>query len=389
MMRRCLRPAVLSAALCVAIGAGGPGSLAAPSDAGRAEAVRLARKARQHYDSGEYPQAIAGYEGAYRFVKRPSLLFNIADCYERLGKLTKAVAYYRRYLKVCAPDKRAQVHKLIAAIERRPATLMVVTRPRGAKVWINDKLQTWPTPMTLSVQPGKVRIRIVLPGYRVHRQQALARPGAPLNLVITLDKQSVVPRPPPVVPTSPVRRSPWQRSAGFVGVAGGLKKAVYQGIDAQPRLNYSVTLDGGYSLLMGSRWRLDLGARLFVSTVDDGEILTLMDVSALVGLRVTVYRRLFLAVRAGLGLATLLGVWRDSFFFNGIHHASGDVPASYLSVHLWGGLSVGYRVWRRLSLVLTLAAVDYIPPVGYLKEDAPDLEYIFRYNFHLGVMVEL
>lgn len=381
-----MRWTLVSALLCMLTVAGVPASLAAPSGGGRSEAVRLALKARKHYDGGEYRQAITGYEGAYRIVKRPSLLFNIADCYERLGKLGKAVTYYRRYLKVCAPEKRAQVHQLIAAILRRPATLMVATRPRGAKVWINHKLQTWPTPMTISVPPGRVRIRITLPGYRVHRQQLVARPGAPLNLVITLEKQSTV-RPAPPLPGA--RLKPWQRSAGFVGLAGGLKKAVYQGVGSQPQLNYSVTVSGGYGLRMGSRWRLELGARLFVSTIDDGEILTLLDVSALAGVRVTLYRRLFLSVRAGLGMATLLGVWHDSFFFNGAYSAADDVPASYFSVHLWGEVSLGYRVWRRLSLVVTLAGVDFIPPVGHLKSDALDLKYIFRYNFHLGVMVDL
>lgn len=377
--------------LCFLLGvltvAGGSNALAAPSGGGRLEAVRLARVARKHYDSGEYKKAIAGYQGAFRIVHRASLLFNIADCYERLGKLGQAVIYYRRYLKVCAPAKRAQVHKLITAILRRPATLMVVTRPRGAKVWINRKLQTWPTPMTISVPPGPVHLRVALPGYRVHRQQAVARPGAPLNLVITLDKQTTVVPPPP---SRGGRPEPWQRSGGFVGLTGGLKKAVYQGVDSQPQLNYSVTVSGGYALQMGSRWRLDLGARMFVSTIDDGKVLTLLDVSALAGVRVTLYRRLFLSLRAGLGLATMLGVKYDSFFFRvGDFTASDVVPASYASVHLWAGLGLGYRVWRRLSLLLTVAGLDYIPPVGHLKTDARDLKYIFRYNFHLGVMVDL
>ncbi len=391
MMRNHLRATLLLSALCALMITGGAETLAAPAGGGRTKAIRLARAARKHYDGGEYHKAISGYKGAYAIVKRASLLFNIADCYERLGKLDQAVRYYRRYLKVCTPEKRAQVHKLIAAIQRRPATLMVVTRPKGAKVWVNEKLQTWPTPMTISVPPGKVRLRISLPGYRVHRQEALARPGAPLNLVVTLEKQSQSTTPPPVAGRVPRGRAkPWERNAGFLELSGGLKKPVYKGIDAQPRLNYSVTVSGGYGIRMGRRFTLELGARLFVSTIDDGEILTLLDASALVGLRVTLYRRLFLALRAGLGMATLLGVKHDSFFFHpGDFSPADDVPSSYASVHLWGGLSIGYRVWRRLSLLLTVAALDYIPAVGHLRDDARDLKYIFRYNFHFGVMVEL
>jgi len=355
--------------------------------ADRQEAVRLARQARKHYDAGEYGKAIDGYEKAYGIVGRASLLFNIADCYERLGKLAKAVAYYRRYLAVCAPDKRAQVLKLIAAIQRRPAALMVVTKPQGAKVWINEKLQTWPTPFSVSVPPGKVTLRVVLPGYRVHRQQVTARPGAPLNLVVTLEKQKTVERRPP--PKLKKRPAAWERSAGFLGLSGGLKKPTYQGVLAQPKLNYSVTVSGGYGIRMGKRSRLELGLRLFVSTIDDGKVLTLLDVSALAGVRVILYRRLFLTVRAGVGLSTMLGVYWDSFFYNRAYTAADNVPSSYASVQVWGALSLGYRVWQRLSLVLTPVAFDYIPPVGHLKDDAADLKYILRYNFHLGLMVEL
>jgi hypothetical protein len=208
--------------------------------------------------------------------------------------------------------------------------------------------------------------------------------------VITLEKQTDPTGPEVTPPGRTGATPPWKRNAGFVEVAAGLKKSVYAGVTAQPQLNYSATLLGGYGLRMGTRWTLELGARLFVSTIDDGKILTLLDASALVGLRVTLYRRLFLAVRTGLGLATLNGIKYDSFFFpQGKFSPNADVPTTYVSVHLWGGLSVGYRIWRRLSLLLTLVALDYIPLVDPLKRDAQDLEYIFRYSFHLGVMVEL
>jgi tetratricopeptide (TPR) repeat protein len=63
------------------------------------------------YDVGEYDRALVEFKDAYVAKPDPAFLFNIGQCYRKLGQEDQALDYYRRFLKVAAPDdpNRAQV----------------------------------------------------------------------------------------------------------------------------------------------------------------------------------------------------------------------------------------------------------------------------------------
>jgi tetratricopeptide (TPR) repeat protein len=61
----------------------------------RERARQLYREATQHYDLGEYRDALASFREAYRNFEDPSLLFNIGQCYRQLGDKEQAVRFYR------------------------------------------------------------------------------------------------------------------------------------------------------------------------------------------------------------------------------------------------------------------------------------------------------
>jgi tetratricopeptide (TPR) repeat protein len=73
------------------------------NDPPREEDDRRARelflRGEDHYAAGRYEKAAGLYEEAYELSRRPELLFNIANCFERLGDYDKAAAYLRRYLR--------------------------------------------------------------------------------------------------------------------------------------------------------------------------------------------------------------------------------------------------------------------------------------------------
>lgn len=86
----------------------------------------------QHFDLGEYADALADFKEAYRLVSDPVFLFNIAQCQRQLGDRQQAIRSYRMYL-VKAPDAPnaesvretvAQLqHELAAAPPPQPALL--------------------------------------------------------------------------------------------------------------------------------------------------------------------------------------------------------------------------------------------------------------------------
>jgi tetratricopeptide (TPR) repeat protein len=63
------------------------------------------------YDVGEYDRALVEFKEAYVAKPDPAFLFNIGQCYRKLGQEEQALDFFRRFLKRAAPDdpNRAQV----------------------------------------------------------------------------------------------------------------------------------------------------------------------------------------------------------------------------------------------------------------------------------------
>src|ERR1039457_5794576 len=56
------------------------------------------------YDLREYAKALDEYKAAYLAKPDPAFLFNVGQCYRRLGKFDQALDFYREYLKKAPPD---------------------------------------------------------------------------------------------------------------------------------------------------------------------------------------------------------------------------------------------------------------------------------------------
>jgi tetratricopeptide (TPR) repeat protein len=84
----------------------------------RDKARELYRKGTQHYNLGEYSDALTAFKDAYRNYEDPTFLFNIAQCHRQLGARADAIRIYRSYLRESpnAPN-REQVTRLITVLE--------------------------------------------------------------------------------------------------------------------------------------------------------------------------------------------------------------------------------------------------------------------------------
>ena len=75
-------------------------ALAQPSDPAAEERARvLYEKGTQHYDLAEYDEAIAAFKGAYKELKEPLFLYNIAQAYRQKRDCVNAVKFYKTYLR--------------------------------------------------------------------------------------------------------------------------------------------------------------------------------------------------------------------------------------------------------------------------------------------------
>jgi tetratricopeptide (TPR) repeat protein len=114
--RRQGRP-LLALGLCTALLAGSA-PLGAQSDD---------ENARRHFESGaaylqqsDYENALREFQAAYALSKRPPLLLNIANVYERMGKLQEAVDSLTKYLEEDPKSPERTTHETrIANLKKR------------------------------------------------------------------------------------------------------------------------------------------------------------------------------------------------------------------------------------------------------------------------------
>lgn len=81
------------------------------------EARRAYDRGRMLYDKAEYEEALGSFLDAQRLYASPDHHFNIARCYEALGRYPLAVEYYRAYLR-SDPADRANIENTITRIEK-------------------------------------------------------------------------------------------------------------------------------------------------------------------------------------------------------------------------------------------------------------------------------
>jgi tetratricopeptide (TPR) repeat protein len=93
-----------------------PSALAQSSDDDR-KARELYLVGDNHYAAGRYEQALLKFEQAYMLSKRPQLLYNIANAYERMGDYEKAADYLRRYLESPEAEDVSSVRERIRRLE--------------------------------------------------------------------------------------------------------------------------------------------------------------------------------------------------------------------------------------------------------------------------------
>src|SRR3954471_6400336 len=91
-------------------------------------ALADAASARAHFDKGrtffevdEYRKAIAEFKAAHIEKPDPAFLYNIAECYRRLGEVPEALQFYRRFLATTPPDDKTR-----PAVEQRVVDLKTV-----------------------------------------------------------------------------------------------------------------------------------------------------------------------------------------------------------------------------------------------------------------------
>lgn len=122
-----------------------------------------------YYNQARYSEAIREFLEAYRLSPKPALLYNIAQAYERMGKIEEAVAQLKKYLSAApdASDRGAVEERLKNLQERLKQTGIALScELPGATVLVDGK-EVGKTPLAgpIAVPPGSHAVKVVKEGY--------------------------------------------------------------------------------------------------------------------------------------------------------------------------------------------------------------------------------
>mgnify|MGYP001587059220 CR=1 FL=1 len=143
-----------------------------------AQADDTTATAKKYFDSGKilykqasYKEAIMEFQKAYSLVPHGALLYNIAQCYEKIGDVPQALRAYKEYLRAVpnAEDKdyvQVSINNLEKRLrEKGVQQVRVYSNPPGAQVAINGELKG-STPFSIEVSPGKYFLSLTKKGFR-------------------------------------------------------------------------------------------------------------------------------------------------------------------------------------------------------------------------------
>ncbi len=212
----------------------------APAQAGPAELAK-ARKAFKEgevqYRLGNFAGALSRYQEALKWAARPSILFNMAQCYRVMKNPDKALFYYRLYLddwrkqnpqnprphnvkevELRISDLRAQIKTKEAAREaareraerQRQAREQELWRKKtldragrsepggqgrikligigaaGSEVRVDGALMVVTEEGVLKAKEGDRQLRVSSPGFRPWTGRATVKAGATVNVMVSL-----------------------------------------------------------------------------------------------------------------------------------------------------------------------------------------------------------
>lgn len=166
------------------------------SYAQRDSRLDLAAEADLHFELGVDLQQRGDHRGALehyllsnRLAYNKNVVFNIARCYEELGRFAEAHRYYTDYLAEELPEAdRRLAEQAQARIGRRVALVRIESTPPGASIYL-DRVELGArgqTPRTLAVEPGRYRVILEREGYESGSAEVTAARGETASVTLTL-----------------------------------------------------------------------------------------------------------------------------------------------------------------------------------------------------------
>lgn len=178
------------------------------------------------YKEGRFKDAIDAFLDAHREYPSPTLSFNAARAYEKMGDGAGALRFYREYLRQApdAADKSpvaARISELEGKLQQRGLQqVTILSVPEGATVILDDR-PVGVTPWTGEIFPGKHRARLRREGYEDKTEEFELSAHRSMDVSIELSKAAEKPEAGGTAPTPAPGTEPQADTAGgkSIGIA--------------------------------------------------------------------------------------------------------------------------------------------------------------------------
>ena len=267
---------------------------------------------------------------------------------------------------------------LSLALKQRSNTgvLRVETNVEGALVIIDGKT-VGTTPAVVEAKAGQRLVVITQNGYRREERKVTITEGKDTRLLVELRRgasEDLSPR--GAVAPAPEDTPLPDHGGPFIFLHAAAAFPDYG--DEALKVGAAVVAgaSGGY-LMQWGRLGLELGVQVLASPVTyktQDESAWFLSYMAGPGLRFYFLNNLWAGVTIYAGGSTLVGATEKSFLFR---DCQAEVSGAYTLFILRPELTLGWHVWKGLTLALTAFSLDYSPPHGDFVES---VQHVIRYQ---------
>jgi tetratricopeptide (TPR) repeat protein len=142
------------------------------------KAEELHGQAVNFYKEGNYEEALKFFAMADELESNPVTAFNIARCYEKLGKYADAYDYYVKYIDSGDTARLEDAEEAMERIESEPVRLVIEFSPKGSEVFLDgDPIEADASPAEVKVKPGQHTIFIRKDGFESVERELEIPPG--------------------------------------------------------------------------------------------------------------------------------------------------------------------------------------------------------------------
>ncbi|MBI5487151.1 MAG: tetratricopeptide repeat protein [Deltaproteobacteria bacterium] len=350
------------------------------------ESIEAYQAGMEAFQAGNLERAIELFRESYEvYHGHPNALYNIGQCYERLGDLEQAVNYYEQYLASDLAEGRDEVYARMRELRAREAVFTLRTIPAGAGVHVTDvnglalpEIPDAATPCELELPPGTFVIHLDLAGYTPRTQVVEGGLGRRSVIEITLAAATTEP---------PIDEHPTPRGETgrvFLGPYGGVAVHLNGASDIFATVPFGIA--GGYTLFDGD-WRLDLGADVgaipyqITDPGDGKDYLTwFLELAVVPAARWIVLPELHLLAQLGIGVGIYTPPSKKHL---DVPWAGNEIDSALTIIHLRPALGLEYLPLSWLGIQAVPVALDVDIP--YSSGATPTTSVLLRFDAFLGV----